>query len=298
MNDRIIERYSKLVEDISLKYNYDSNIKHLLYLIIPAFSIKYKYREKLINDTFSSIPIMINKEKTGNVNAYYTSIPRSDNGKITTNKYIVVNNYEKISLVTLLDSLVHEYNHAINSYNNEIKEENNLIYVRTGLTFITYNKNTFNSVSKLPSYVLEEVINTKQTTMIIDIIKSYKGGIDFINNTIYAINGETANTYESKAYLLETKVLEGLINNKTFIYTLEDLRLNGQIDDIESWFNNITGIRNSYNELIKDLNKLMELELKYAKTKYFKGYITSKMKSVIRDINYVVTVFNDNCNYR
>lgn len=298
MNDRIIERYSKLVEDISLKYNYDSNIKHLLYLIIPAFSVKYKYREKLINDTFSSIPIMINKEKTGNVNAYYTSIPRSDNGKITTNKYIVVNNYEKISLVTLLDSLVHEYNHAINSYNNEIKEENNLIYVRTGLTFITYNKNTFNSVSKLPSYVLEEVINTKQTTMIIDIIKSYKGGIDFINNTIYAINGETANTYESKAYLLETKVLEGLINNKTFIYTLEDLRLNGQIDDIESWFNNITGIRNSYNELIKDLNKLMELELKYAKTKYFKGRITSKMKSVIRDINYVVTVFNDNCNYR
>lgn len=298
MNDRIIERYSKLVEDISLKYNYDSNIKHLLYLIIPAFSIKYKYREKLINDTFSSIPIMINKEKTGNVNAYYTSIPRSDNGKITTNKYIVVNNYEKISLVTLLDSLVHEYNHAINSYNNEIKEENNLIYVRTGLTFITYNKNTFNSVSKLPSYVLEEVINTKQTTMIIDIIKSYKGGIDFINNTIYAINGETANTYESKAYLLETKVLEGLINNKTFIYTLEDLRLNGQIDDIEAWFNNITGIRNSYNDLIKDLNKLMELELKYAKTKYFKGRITSKLKSVIRDINYVVTVFNDNCNYR
>ena len=298
MNDRIIERYSKLVEDISLKYNYGSNIKHLLYLIIPAFSIKYKYREKLINDTFSSIPIMINKEKTGNVNAYYTSIPRFDNGKITTNKYIVVNNYEKISLVTLLDSLVHEYNHAINSYNNEIKEKNNLIYVRTGLTFITYNKNTFNSVSKLPSYVLEEVINTKQTTMIIDIIKSYKGGIDFINNTIYAINGETANTYESKAYLLETKVLEGLINNKTFIYTLEDLRLNGQIDDIESWFNNITAIRNSYNELIKDLNKLMELELKYAKTKYFKGHITSKMKSVIRDINYVVTVFNDNCNYR
>ena len=174
MNDRIIERYSKLVEDISLKYNYDSNIKHLLYLIIPAFSIKYKYREKLINDTFSSIPIMINKEKTGNVNAYYTSIPRFDNGKITTNKYIVVNNYEKISLVTLLDSLVHEYNHAINSYNNEIKEKNNLIYVRTGLTFITYNKNTFNSVSKLPSYVLEEVINTKQTTMIIDIIKSYQ----------------------------------------------------------------------------------------------------------------------------
>lgn len=298
MNDRIIERYSKLVEAISLKYNYDSNIKHLLYLIIPAFSIKYKYREKLINDTFSSIPIMINKEKTGNVNAYYTSIPRSDNGKITTNKYIVVNNYEKISLVTLLDSLVHEYNHAINSYNNEIKEKNNLIYVRTGLTFITYNKNTFNSVSKLPSYVLEEVINTKQTTMIIDIIKSYKGGIDFINNTIYAINGETANTYESKAYLLETKVLEGLINNKTFIYTLEDLRLNGQIDDIEAWFNNITGIRNSYNDLIKDLNKLMELELKYAKTKYFKGRITSKLKSVIRDINYVVTVFNDNCNYR
>ena len=35
-SNKIIEREKEFIEKISNKYNYDSNIKHLLYLIIPS----------------------------------------------------------------------------------------------------------------------------------------------------------------------------------------------------------------------------------------------------------------------
>ena len=37
----IIERELKNIDEISDLYGYDSNIRHLLYIIIPAFVIKY-----------------------------------------------------------------------------------------------------------------------------------------------------------------------------------------------------------------------------------------------------------------
>lgn len=288
-----------VVDEISLKYNYDNNIKHLLYLIIPAFITKYKYKEKLIIDTFENTPIMINDKESKYVNAFYTSIPKQDGNNITTNKYVIINNYNKISLINLLDSLVHEYNHAINSYLKEVIVKDNIIYIRTGLTFITYDKNTFKSIEKLPSYILEEVINTRQTEAVIDIIKNYKDNdIELINNTIYAINSETKNNYESKAYFLEMKILMKLLTNNTFIYTLENLRIEGNIDDIEIWFNNITGLNNSYNNMIRDLNKIIKLEDKLVNIKHFRSFTINKIKSLINDINYIVDTFNKNCNFR
>ena len=93
MNKQLIERYIPFIEKISNIYNYDNNIKHLLYLIIPAFITKYKYKEQLILDTFKNIPIIISKDKNKTINAYYTSLPTYKENKITTQKYIVINNY-------------------------------------------------------------------------------------------------------------------------------------------------------------------------------------------------------------
>ena len=299
MNKELILKYTNIIDDISNIYNYDNNIKHLLYLIIPAFIIKYKYKEQLVLNTFKNTPIITNNNKEEYVNAYYTSIPYNIDNNVITKKYIVINNYNKISLVNLLDSLVHEYNHAINSYKNELSIKENTIYIRTGLTYITYDKTTLTSKSKLPSYILEEIINTKQTESIIDIIKQYKDtSLDIISNTIYAINNETNSNYTSKAYLLETTILKPLLENKTFIYTINNLRIDGQIEDIENWFNNITNIKDSYQSLIIKLNKIMELETKLTTTKYFKNRIISKIKSIIKDINYIINTFNENCPYK
>ena len=295
MNKELINRYINIINSISITNNYDNNIKHLLYLIIPAFITKYKYKEQLILKKKKNTPIIISNKEEKYINAYYTSIPRKIDNNIATQKYIIINNYNKISLITLLDSLVHEYNHAINSYKNEILIKNNTIYIRTGLTYITYYKDNLKPKEKLPSYILEEIINTKQTETIIDLIKNYQDkSNDIINNTIYAINNETNKNYNSNAYYLETNILKPLLTNKTFIYTLESLRLEGQIDDIESWFNNITNIKNSYQTLINDLNKLIELEKQLTKTKLFKSRIISKIKSTIKDLNYIINIFNEN----
>lgn len=298
MNKNLIERYIKQIDEISKKYNYDSNITHLLYLIIPAFITKYKYKEQLILNTFKNIPIIISNQKSEHINAYYTSIPSYQDNKIITKKYIVINNYEKIPLVKLLDNLIHEFNHAINSYNNEIQKKNNTLYIRTGLTYTTYYLPNLTPKEKLPSYILEEIINTRQTETIIDTIKNYQDtSLEDISNTIYAINNETTSNYTSNAYYLETQLLAKLLTNKTFIYTLENLRLEGNIEDIESWFNNITGLKNSYNTLINKLNDIINLETKLSQAKYLKNHYISKIKSLSKDIFYIIDTFNSNCNY-
>ena len=80
----VIEKEKEFIDKISDEYGYDSNIRHLLYVIIPAFIIKYGIsKEKLILDTFKEI-IIINSNKESNmVKAYYSSIPRYINGEYT-----------------------------------------------------------------------------------------------------------------------------------------------------------------------------------------------------------------------
>lgn len=298
MNNLLIEKYIPIINNISKKYHYDNNITHLLYLIIPAFISKYKYKEQLIINAFTNIPIIISSEKSKTINAYYTSIPNYHNQNIITQKYVIINNYEKISLVNLLDNLVHEFNHAINSYQKEILIKNNTLYLRTGLTYITYNLQNLTPKEKDSSYILEEIMNTYQTESIINMIKKYhNSSIDTISNTIYALNNETNSNYTSNAYYLETRLLTTLLNNKTFIYTLENLRIEGNIKDIEPWFNNITGQKNSYQELINNLQKLTIVEQKLSEAKYLKNHYISKIKSISKDILYIIETFNSNCNY-
>ena len=117
MNKELINKYINIIDSISIANNYDNNIKHLLYLIIPAFITKYKYKEQLILNVFKNTPIIISNKEEKYVNAYYTSIPRKIDNNITTQKYIIINNYNKISLITLLDSLIHEYKNGTNIYN-------------------------------------------------------------------------------------------------------------------------------------------------------------------------------------
>ena len=96
-SNRIIEREKDFIERISNKYNYDSNIRHLLYLIIPAFIIKYGIdKEKLILNTFENIKIISSDRKDERVLAYYVSVPVLENNKYITKKNMVIQNYNNI----------------------------------------------------------------------------------------------------------------------------------------------------------------------------------------------------------
>jgi hypothetical protein len=195
----------------------------------------------------------------------------------------------------LIDNLVHEINHAINSYQKEIIIEDNIFYLRTGLSKTKYNKDTFKIISKDKSYVLEEIINSKQTETIIDIIISLSKlnfGIEEIENTILAVRNSITDKYISDSYYSLKYYCKSLLNNKTFLMTLENLRINGNISSISSWFNSIYGTDNAYEDLIETLYKLKEISNKKI---LFKN---QKMKSLAYELINISNTFNNNCNLK
>ena len=291
----VIEREKKYIDDICDKYNYDSNIRHLLYIIIPAFSIKYGLnKEKLVLNTFRDIRIKISNQENKVIKAYYYSSPRKINNEYSTTKYMMIQNYQNIGLVELLDSLVHEFNHAVNSYINEIKVTNKYLLLRTGLTYRIYNKDNLDFIKKHESYLLEEIINTKQTEDIINIIKEF----DPNDSTIYAINSETEHKYTSNAYYLQSYVCKEILNNRTFISTLENLRINGEVYDVNDWFDNIIGTKGKYKELNKLLSEVHDLEMSLLDKKMFKKFTINKIREKSRDIMRIVEDFNNNVNFK
>ena len=298
-SNSIIEREKAYIDEISNKYDYDSNIRHLLYIIIPAFIIKYGIdKEKLVLNTFRDIRIISSKKESKYVRAFYLSTPYKDNNEYKTKKNMVIQNYESISLIELLDDLVHEFNHALNSYANEIKVTNKYVLLRTGLTYRIFNKEDLSFVKKHESYMLEEIINTKQTEEIINIIKEFDPNNTDISNTIYAINSETNHKYSSDAYYLQSYVCKEILNNRTFISTLENLRLSGEVYELGKWFDDITGKKDSYKELNQSLEEIYNLEIKYVNQKLFKNRTAYKIREISRKILSIVEQFNQNVNFR
>ena len=295
----VIQREKPFIDKISDSYGYDNNIRHLLYVIIPAFIIKYGInKEKLILNTFRDIRIVISEAKDKYVKAYYSSRPILMEEEIKTVKYMVLQNYSSTNLVDLIDNLVHEFNHAVNSYINEVKVTKKYIYLRTGLTYRIYKKENLSFIKKDPSFMLEEIINTKQTEEIINIMKSFDQTNEDISNTIYAINSETSHKYSSNSYYLEGTICKKILENRTFINTLANLRINGEVYNINKWFDDITGQENSYKELIRLLNEIYELELEYVNKRFLKGFIVNKIRDASKQVMRIVDKFDRNVNFR
>lgn len=292
MNEQLINKYINIVDEISIKYNYTDNIKHLLYIIIPAFVIKYGINnENLIIDCLTNIPIVITGNEDKIFQAMYISRPYYDN-TIKTDKKILLNRYNNIPFMQLIDNIVHELNHAINSYKNEIIIEDNYFYLRTGLIKIKYDKKTLNVVNKSKNYILEEIINSKQTETIIEIIKKLSINNIYIQNTLYAIKNSIKDKYVSDAYYGLKYFCKTLLDNKTFLLTMENLRMNGHIDEIESWFNNIYGNDLGYKKLIDTLFELKEIQNKKVLFK------KQKMKKLALELINISNTFDNNCNLK
>ena len=283
-------------------YNYSSDIKHLLYIIIPSFIIKYGFDNKnKILKTFENVPIVINNKEEKILQAYYMSVPLMINNQVITKKQIVLNYYSGKSLMELIDNIIHEYNHAVNSINNELKWDDTYIYVRTGLTYIKYNKSDYLDSGKDDAYILEEIINTKQTEELIDILNSfnkYNISNTIISNTLYNIDKFINGNYTSEAYLFQSSLCIELMNNKTLISVLSNMRFLGNIDDIPYFFDNVTGEDGSYNKLIEILNNSVKLEEEFEKVKFFKK---RKIKSILRLYNQaknIIDTFNSNYHFK
>lgn len=293
MNEKQLNKYMKIIDELSLKYNYKDNIKHLLYIILPAFILKYgNENEQIILDCFTNIPIIITGKEDDNVQAMYVSYPYLENG-IKIRRGILLNRYNNIPFIQLVDNLIHEFNHALNSYCNGIIIKDDVFYLRTGLSKVIYDKYTFKILSKDKASILEEIINSKQTESIINIIRLFNIDINIqLQNTVYALKSSTNDDYISNSYYIFKSVCKKLLNNKTFLLTLEKLRINGNIDDIEIWFNDIYGNSLGYNCLVNSLYDLYQLKDKKVMFK------KSKVRNLIMKLTNICDTFDNNCNLK
>ena len=294
--NELLNRYKSIIDEMG----YPDNISHLLYLIVPSFIIYYGLdNERKIIDTFKSVPIIIKDAQDKMIQAYYMSDPYYIDNTISTRKFIILSNYENIELMQLLDNLIHEYNHAINSMIDEIRFDDKEIKIRTGLCFNTYNRDLV-FINKDDSYILEEIINTRQVEEVMDIINSlnnYEIEDSSISTTLYNVKNHINDNYESNSYGLGSMLCKELMNNRTFIRTLANLRLKGNVDDLDGWFDNITGESGSYNRLIKLLKESQELDIELNKS-LFKKRKLERIKSDYKEAMDIINTFNNNSNYR
>lgn len=305
--NELLNKYISFTNKICEEKNYPNNIKHVLYIIIPAFVIKYglKY-ENMILDCFEKINIYIREKDNDLCTAYFSRImkknPDGIKPKYYTVKAVVLNQYKEASLVDMLDNITHEFNHAVNSMINEIKFDDKTVAMRTGLSYMSYDINDLNHVKeKSKDITLEEIINTKQTEDILNIIRSfskYEVHNEEFNNTFYALNHSIDGEYTSNAYYLQSFICKELMKNKTFIPTIENLRLNGNVDDISGWFDNITGNEGSYNKLTHLLEEILVDEANLAKAKFFKKYKINKIREKMRQVMEIIKEYENNCIFK
>ena len=298
----LLDKYVVFVDEISEELHYSSNIKHLLYIIVPAFVIKYGINnESTILNSFKNVKIYI-KNHGHFVTAAFNRSLKKDGLNYYTEKFITVNSFSNTSLAVILDNFVHEFNHAINSINNEIIVDDTYIKVRTGLATLNYDKKDMSFITKSKEVVLEELLNTAQTEEVINIIKSFSKYV--INNselstTLYSLNKELGEKdYNSDAYQYQKYICENLINNKTFTPTINNLRFKGMIEDIPTLFDNVIGEEGSYIKLNKMLAEMHDLIIKYSEKRFFKNRYLNKIKSISSDVTRIIEDYEKKCIFK
>ena len=295
--NEFLNKYINFTNRICHENDYPNNIRHVLYLIIPAFIIKYglKHENKILN-CFETVKIYIDDRDDDNCTAYFSRVmkknPEGVKPKFYTSKAIVLNQYRKASLIDMLDNLIHEFNHAVNSIINEIKYDDKTVSMRTGLSYMIYDINDLSHLKdKTKDITLEEIINVKQTEDIINIIRSfsnYEISNEEFNNAFYAIETLINGEYTSNAYYLQSYICKELMKNKTFIPTIENLRFNGNVQDIDKWFDNITGMVGSYQKLTVLLEQILDEETVLTKAKWFKNYRINKIREKMNRVMDII----------
>ena len=85
-------KYVNFVDKISSFFKYEDNIRHLLYLIVPAFVLKYGIsNESVILKCFESTKIYVSGTEERMVTAYFSRNIKKENNNYYTSKYIVLN---------------------------------------------------------------------------------------------------------------------------------------------------------------------------------------------------------------
>ncbi len=298
-----LNKYILFVNEISDMFQYDLNVRHLLYLIVPAFIVKYgASNESTVLRCFKEVKIYVSSGKNDTVTATFNRVLKKDSKGYFTNKFVMINNYSLSSLLEVFDNIVHEFNHAVNSINNEISYDDKIIKVRTGLSTLNYKKEDMSYIGRSDEVVLEEILNTAQVEEIISIIDSFsKFHIDNLelSNTLDALKKELGGSkYSSSAYSFQKNICKDLISNKTFAPTINNLRFKGYTNDISSLFDDVLGVPLSYKKLNKLLTEIHLLIIKYSSSKLFKKFYLGKIKDKAISVSVLIKEYESKCIFK
>ena len=128
--------------------------------------------------------------------------------------------------------------------------------------------------------------------------KNYRIDDDEVNNLVYSLNNELDSKFMSEAYFLQTFVIRELAKNITFISTLQKMRFSGYEFNIEEWFDEITGVKGSLQELCNNLQKIEYLEKKLVTNKFLKSWTKKKIIIIFKKVQEIANLFSSNCIYK
>lgn len=298
-----LNKYILFVNEVSDMFSYDTNIRHLLYLIVPSFIVKYgASNESTVLKCFKEVKIYVRSGKDDVVTASFNRVLKKDSNGYYTDKFVMINNYSLSSLLEVFDNIVHEFNHAVNSINNEILYDDKVIRLRTGLSTLNYKRADMSFINKSDEVVLEEILNTAQVEEIISIIDSFSTfHIDNLelSNALEALKKELGGVkYNSSAYSFQKYICNDLINNKTFAPTINNLRFKGFTSDIATLFDDVIGVPHSYKKLNKLLTDIHLLIIKYSKSKLLKKFYLGKIKDKAVSVSSLIKEYESKCIFK
>ena len=89
-----------------------------------------------------------------------------------------------------------------------------------------------------------------------------------------------------------------LLENKTFLSTIEKLRFDGQVSEFSYFFDDVVGKEGSLLELSRLLNKSLELQKELLNVKWFKNKKINSINELNKKAMKIVDVFNQNTIYK
>ncbi len=269
----------KIVEE-----KYSKNYKHYPLLVLSVYGLLSKFDKNIVRDVFKKTTVYIEKgpiseiikrhklmnlnyddsyddtEIHGISNQGYNYIYDEDGKIIEDEKKPFIICARRRNITKLLIIFTHEMAHLIKNYINDktTREDDTYITIitRSGVNYYTckYNKKTTDLESFSNNEILDENINTIQTTEMMEEIKALDGIVP--DEEIIRLLCRLDKDFMSEDYGYDetTKYVRILWNNKHFKEIIEKNIVEGNVKEIIRDFDNILG-KGSF----KKLSKLLDI---------------------------------------
>lgn len=308
---------AKIVVD--KKKNINDKLKPFFIVSLYCLLCKYRNNPEIVCDTFlkttfiiEDIPlrdillekglgsILLSSNSIQNTDGIEgISIPSSkiriykDQGfEIIENDPIIVCSTYKKSIEESLNSFCHEMGHQIKNQLNSIQHKDNddtyECVLRSGMYLkrVTVDKDDLSTVQEEAFNILEEVINTIQTTEALEYLSSLKN-IDVDDNVLDLINRINYRKLKKDyGYDLMVKLFRKLWDDDKFRLLIENNIIEGNIEDIVENFDSFADNPNLLRMIADTLDKI---DLTYNESKI----INIKRLSLIRKYNKLSKIYLD-----